>query len=160
MARGGVFSGFHRAAVVDTARTTLAAVLAMLLARMLKLPEFYWAPISTIVIIQSTIPPRTLAWQRFVGTAMGAILGVALATFFPTNALVYALGIILCGLLAFSFRIGGAYRFAAITLSIVLLIPRSRAPWIVGWHRFLEVSLGVAVALVMTTLWPIKRGVG
>lgn len=159
MARGGIFSGFHRVAVLDTARTTLAAVLAMLLARMLKLPEFYWAPISTIVIIQSTIPPRTLAWQRFVGTAMGAILGVALATFLPKNSLVYAFGIILCGLIAFSFRIGGAYRFAAITLSIVLLIPRSRAPWIVGWHRFLEVSLGVAVALVMTTLWPIKRSV-
>jgi uncharacterized membrane protein YgaE (UPF0421/DUF939 family) len=159
MVRAGILSGLHRAAVLDTARTTVAAVLAMLLARMLKLPEFYWAPISTIVIIQSTIPPRTLAWQRFVGTAMGAILGVALATFLPTNSLVYALGIILCGLLAFIFRIGGAYRFAAITLSIVLLIPRSRAPWIVGWHRFLEVSLGVAVALVMTTLWPIKRGV-
>jgi uncharacterized membrane protein YgaE (UPF0421/DUF939 family) len=163
MARGGIFPGFHRVSVIDTARTTVAAVLAMLLARMLKLPEFYWAPISTIVIIQSTIPPRTLAWQRFVGTAMGALLGVALATFFPSalfpaTALVYALGIILCGLFAFMFRIGGAYRFAAITLSIILLIPRSRAPWIVGWHRFLEVSLGVAVALVMTTLWPLKRG--
>ena len=163
MARGGIVSGSHRAAIIDTARTTVAAVLAMLLARMLKLPEFYWAPISTIVIIQSTIPPRTLAWQRFVGTAMGALLGVALATFFPSTlfpatALVYGLGIILCGLFAFMFRVGGAYRFAAITLSIILLIPRSRAPWIVGWHRFLEVSLGVAVALVMTTLWPLKRG--
>jgi uncharacterized membrane protein YgaE (UPF0421/DUF939 family) len=107
MARGGIVSGFHRVAVLDTARTTVAAVLAMSLARMLKLPEFYWAPISTIVIIQSTIPPRTLAWQRFVGTAMGAMLGVALATFLPTNSLVYALGIILCGLLAFIFRIRG-----------------------------------------------------
>lgn len=163
MARAGIVSGSRRVAVIDTARTTVAAVLAMLLARMLKLPEFYWAPISTIVIIQSTISPRTLAWQRFVGTAMGALLGVALATFFPTAlfsaaALVYALGITLCGLFAFMLRIGGAYRFAAITLSIILLIPRSRAPWIVGWHRFLEVSLGVGVALVMTTLWPLKRG--
>jgi uncharacterized membrane protein YgaE (UPF0421/DUF939 family) len=29
-----------------------------------------------------------------------------------------------------------------------------RGPWIVGWHRFLEVSLGIAVALVVTTVWP------
>jgi uncharacterized membrane protein YgaE (UPF0421/DUF939 family) len=159
MIRSGIFSGFHRAAMADTARTTLAAVLAMLLARMLRLPEFYWAPISTIVVIQSTIPPRTLAWQRFVGTALGALLGVALATFFPATVTVYALGIILCGLLAFVCRVGGAYRFAAITLSIILLIPRALAPWIVGWHRFLEVSLGVAVALVVTTLWPLKKNV-
>jgi uncharacterized membrane protein YgaE (UPF0421/DUF939 family) len=111
----------------------------MLLARLLKMPEFYWAPISTIVIIQSTIPPHTLGWQRFVGTALGALLGAALATFFPANAIVYA------------------YRFAAITLSIILLIPRARAPWIVGWHRFLEVSLGVAVALVVTMIWPLEK---
>jgi uncharacterized membrane protein YgaE (UPF0421/DUF939 family) len=54
-------------------------------------------------------------------------------------------------------RIGGAYRFAAITLSIILLVPRERAPWIAAWHRFLEVSLGIAVAVVVMTLWPIKN---
>jgi uncharacterized membrane protein YgaE (UPF0421/DUF939 family) len=123
----------------------------------LKLPEYYWAPISTIVIIQSTIPPRTLAWQRFIGTALGAVLGSALATFFPANAVVYGVGILLCGALSFLLRVGGAYRFAAITLSIILLIPRGRAPWIVGWHRFLEVSLGVGVALAVATVWPLNQ---
>jgi uncharacterized membrane protein YgaE (UPF0421/DUF939 family) len=124
------------------------------------MPEYYWAPISTIVIIQSTIPPHKLGWQRFVGTAIGAILGVALATFFHPTALVYGLGILLCGVFAWAFRVSGAYRFAAITLSIVLLIPRTRAAWLVGWHRFLEVSLGIAVALVVTTLWPAPRKAG
>jgi len=146
----GIFSAVSRDSVLDSVRTTLAAVAALLLARLLKLPEYYWAPISTIVVVQSTIPPLTLGWQRFVGTALGA----ALATFFSSSALVYTAGILLCGLLAWSLRVGGAYRFAAITLSIILLIPRARAPWIIGWHRFLEVSLGIAVALVVTTAWP------
>jgi len=154
MAKGGIFSGVSRASLVDSVRTALAAVAAMLLARLLKLPEYYWAPISTIVIIQSTIPPLTLGWQRFVGTALGAVLGAALATFFRPSAMVYGLGILLCGLLAWLLRVGGAYRFAGITLSIIFLIPRARAPWITGWHRFLEVSLGIAVALVVTTAWP------
>jgi uncharacterized membrane protein YgaE (UPF0421/DUF939 family) len=157
---GGIFSGVHRDSVVDSVRTALAAVAAMLLARLLKMPEYYWAPISTIVIIQSTIPPRMLGWQRFVGTALGAILGAALATFFRPSAVVYGLGILLCGLLAWLLRVGGAYRFAAITLSIILLIPRTRAPWLVGWHRFLEVSLGIAVALVVTTVWPLAKKTG
>ena len=150
-------SGVNRESFLDSLRTAFAAVTAMLLARLLKMPEYYWAPISTIVIIQSTIPPRTLAWHRFVGTALGAVLGAALATFFPATALVYGVGIILCGAIAFLLGIGGAYRFAAITLSIILLIPRGRAPWIVGWHRFLEVSLGVGVALVVTMLWPLTK---
>jgi len=144
---------------MDSVRTTIAAVAALLLARLLNMRESYWAPISTIVIIQSTIPPLTLGWQRFVGTALGAVLGAAIATFFSPNAWVYGLGIFLCGILAWLLRVGGAYRFAAITLSIILLIPRTSAPWLIGWHRFLEVSLGIAVALVVTTVWPrAKKG--
>src|SRR5215470_12466915 len=51
-----------------SARATVAAVVSLLLARTaLRLPEFYWAPVSTIVIILSTTEPLTLAWQRFVG---------------------------------------------------------------------------------------------
>ena len=109
------------------------------------------------VVIQSTIPPLTLGWQRFVGTAFGAVVGAAIATFFHPSAAIYAVGIVLCGLLAHSLRVGGAYRFAAITLSIVLLIPRVRGPWVTAWHRFLEVSLGIAVALLVTVVWPLKR---
>jgi len=157
MASKRILAGFNLASILDSLRTTCAAVAALLLARLLKLPEYYWAPISAIVVVQSTIPPRTLGWQRFVGTALGAVLGAALASFFRPTAVVYAVGILLCGMLAWLLRVGGAYRFAGITLSIVLLIPHTRAPWIVGWHRFLEVSLGIAVALVVTTVWPLKR---
>ncbi len=160
MVRGIFISKVSWDSTLDAVRTTLAAVAALLLARMLKLPEYYWAPISTIVVVQSTIPPRTLGWQRFVGTALGAVLGVALATYFRPSAVVYAIGILLCGLVAWPLRVGGAYRFAAITLSIILLIPRARAPWIAGWHRFLEVSLGIAVALMVTTVWPLAKKTG
>ncbi len=157
MASKRILSGVNRDSILDSVRTTFAAVAALLLARMLKLPEYYWAPISTIVVVQSTIPPRTLGWQRFVGTALGAALGAAIATFFSPSAWFYAAGIFLCGMLAWLLRVGGAYRFAAITLSIILLINRGRPPWIVAWHRFLEVSLGIAVALVVTTFWPMTK---
>lgn len=160
MARGGIFSGITLDCLLDSLRTSLAAVAAMLLARFFKLPEYYWAPISAIVIVQSTIPPLTLGWQRFVGTALGAVLGAALTTFFSVNAPIYALGILMCGLLSWLLHIGAAYRFAGITLSIVLLIPHTSPPWIVGWHRFLEVSLGIAVALAVTKVWPLTKKTG
>ena len=140
--------------VLDAVRTTVAALAAMLLAQLLKLPEFYWAPISAIVIIQSTIDPRTLAWQRFAGTALGAVLGALVATFFSGSALVYGLAIFLSGLLCAVLRLRGAYRFAAITLSIILLIAHQRPAWIVASHRFVEVSVGIAVALALAEVWP------
>jgi uncharacterized membrane protein YgaE (UPF0421/DUF939 family) len=142
------------AALIDAARTTVAAVVSLLLARLLKLPEFYWAPISAIVIIQSTLDPRAVAWQRFAGTALGAVAGAFIAAFFPSNVLVYAAAIFFCGALCDILRLRSAYRFAAITLSIILLIAHQRAAWIVALHRFVEVSVGIAVALAVAEVWP------
>ncbi|MGA8646741.1 MAG: FUSC family protein [Candidatus Sulfotelmatobacter sp.] len=140
--------------LLDAVRTTVAAVVAMLLARTLKLPEYYWAPISAIVIIESTIDPRTVSWQRFAGTALGAALGALVATFFPPKALVYAVAIFLCGVLCALLRLRGAYRFTAITLSIVVLVAHQRPAWFVASHRFVEVSLGIAVGLGLAEVWP------
>jgi len=143
-----------RDALLRSARTTVATVVSLLLARgLLRLPEFYWAPISTIVILLSTIDPLSLAWQRFAGTALGAALGALIATFFTPNWIVYGLGIFLCGVLSTLLRLGNAYRFAAIALTIVLLTVHPEPAWIVALHRFIEVSLGIAVALVVTVVW-------
>ncbi len=38
-----------------------------------------------------------------------------------------------------------------------MLVPRGIAPWLIAVHRFVEVSLGIAVALALTALWP-ERG--
>jgi uncharacterized membrane protein YgaE (UPF0421/DUF939 family) len=144
-------------ALLDAARTTVAAVVSLLLARMLKLSESYWAPISAIVIIQSTLDPRAVAWQRFAGTALGAVVGALVATFFSSNVLVYAAAIFGCGALCAVLRMRTAYRFAAITVSIILLIAHQKPAWIVASHRFVEVSVGIAVALVVAAVWP-SRG--
>ncbi len=146
--------GLTRQTTISSLRVAIASVVSMLVARGLKLPEFYWAPISTIVILLSTIDPLTLSWQRFVGTAIGAAAGAAIASLPEHNWLIYGLGIFLCGILSSALRVTTAYRFAAITLSIVLLIAHNSPPWIVAVHRFIEVSLGIAVALLVALTWP------
>lgn len=145
------FLGIKRGTLVDSIRTAVATLVSLLLARVLKLPEYYWAPISTIVILQSAIDPLQGAWQRFVGTALGAVLGAVVATMAGRGPLIYGAGIFLCGILAAIFRSWSAYRVTAITFSIVVLISRGPA-WRFAWHRFLEVSLGIAVALAAVWL--------
>src|SRR5215467_11723344 len=121
--------GVGREPLINSARVTVATVVSLLLARSLKLPEYYWAPISTIVILLSTINPLTLAWQRFAGTALGAVLGAVIASFVHPNWMVYGAGVFVCGILCALLRIEGAYRFAAITLSIILLIAHQSPAW-------------------------------
>src|SRR5437660_11253832 len=97
-----------RSAALSKVSVPIRAVLSLLLARSLKLPEFYWAPISTIVILLSTTDPMALAWQRFAGTALGAALAALIASLFHINWMVYAVSIFVCGLLAALLRLGGA----------------------------------------------------
>src|SRR5262245_56253129 len=149
--------GITRAALMNAARTAIATLISLILARLLKLNEFYWAPISTIVILLSTINPLAGSWQRFVGTAVGAALGAAIATFFRVNWAIYGAGIFICGILCAILRIKESYRIAAITMSIVLLITHGSAPWMVALHRFIEVSIGIAVALLITTVWKVPQ---
>jgi hypothetical protein len=40
-----------------------------------------------------------------------------------------------------------------VTLTIIVLIPRTGAPWISAAHRFVEVSIGIVVALAVVAIW-------
>jgi uncharacterized membrane protein YgaE (UPF0421/DUF939 family) len=72
--------------------------------------------------------------------------------------LVFGVCILLIGIVLAPLRVErSAYRYAVIMLAIVMLIP-ARSGWIVALHRFLEVSVGAAVGLTVSTIWP-ERGV-
>jgi len=142
--------------LVHSARTAVAALASLLVARLFRLREAYWAPITTLVITQSSLGAAlTVSWQRFVGTALGAAVGAIAASYFVPGGLVFAAGIFLLGLLSASVHADrSAYRFGGITLAIVLLIPRVGPAWPVAFHRFAEVSIGIGVALVLSVVWP------
>jgi len=63
--------------------------------------------------------------------------------------------VFLIGLVCAAFNVQrAAYRFANITLSLVMLIPRPHYQLSIAMHRFIEVSTGIAVGLVISALWP------
>jgi uncharacterized membrane protein YccC len=119
-------------------------------------PEAYWAAIATLVVMQSTLGAAlTLSVERIVATAVGASLGALASNYFGANLAAFMLAIFFIGLLSFGFRLEKtAYRYASVTLTIIVLIPRSNPAWIVALHRFIEVSVGIIVALLVVAIWP------
>src|ERR1700688_3112184 len=117
--------------VVHSARTAVAAVASVLVARLFRLPEAYWAPITTLVITQSSLGAAlAVSWQRLVGTALGAVVGAMVASLFGPSLLVFGASIFVLGLLCAITRSDrSAYRFAGVTLAVVLLIPRANPAW-------------------------------
>jgi uncharacterized membrane protein YccC len=142
--------------MMHSARSAIAAVASLSLAKLLRMPEAYWAAITTIVVMQSSLGatwPTSI--ERLAGTALGCAFGAAVASLLPPNWLVYGGGIFALGLICAGLRLDrSAYWFAGLTFTIVILLTRPGGPVVVALHRFLEVSIGIAVGLAMTALWP------
>src|SRR5437899_10537167 len=136
-------------------RTALAATASVIVARLVQMPEAYWAAIATLVVMQSTLGATlTLSIERIVATAVGASLGAIESNYFGANLIAFAVAIFLLGILSFAFRLEKtAYRYARITLAIIVLIPRVNAAWNVAAHRFIEVSVGILVAVAFVAVW-------
>jgi uncharacterized membrane protein YccC len=131
-------------------------MVSVLVARLFRLPEAYWAAVTTLVITQSSLGAAlTVSWQRFVGTMLGAAVGALVASHFQPHVLVFGACVFVLGLLCAVARSNrSAYRFGGVTLAIVLLVPRVGSPWRIAFHRFAEVSIGIGVALLLAWLWP------
>ena len=140
--------------ISDAGRTALATSLSYLVARVAGLPEAYWAPIISAVVIQSSLGAALqISLERMIGTLLGAALGGLLATFFPPTWWIFGLGVLVLGVICGAINFPNSYRFSVITLSIVVLVPRIYPAWRISLHRTVEVAIGIAVALAVTALW-------
>ena len=142
--------------VIHVTRVTTGALISLLIAQLFKLPEAYWAAITTLVVTQSTFGASfKISWHRFVGTAIGAAAGALLGTYFGENVFIFAAGAFALGILCSASHLDiAAYRFTGITLAITMLAAHPKTAWIISLHRFIEVSLGIVVALALTAVWP------
>ncbi len=149
-------SRFTRREIEHSARTTVAAITSLLVADILGFPEPYWASITAIIVTQSTLGAAwTISVQRFFGTALGAAMGALLSTYFGPSLIAYGAGVFLLGILCLLLGLErSGYRYAGITLAVIMLIVRSRPVWIIALHRFIEVSVGIVIGLILTALWP------
>ena len=143
----------------NSVRAAVAAVASVLVAQLFRLPESYWAPITTLVITQSSLGAAlSVSSQRLIGTALGAVVGAIAASYFGRNTFVFGAGVFILGLL--SAAVGSdrsAYRFGGVTLAIVLLVPRAGPAWETAFHRCAEVFIGIGVALLLAVVWPEKE---
>jgi uncharacterized membrane protein YccC len=137
-------------------KTAIAGVAAMYLTRLFHLPQGYWAAISALIVMQSNVGATLSASRtRLAGTAVGAVVGGAFMALLGDSMLDFALAVAVAFFLCFVLRLPDSQRLATVTVSIIMLIAQSASAWVVALHRFVEVSIGILIALVVSlTLWP------
>ena len=141
--------------IEHSARTAVAAVVSLLVARLFGLQEAYWSTITTLVVMQSTLGATLpVSAQRITGTSLGAAVGALASTYYPGNALVFGMCLLMVGIVFAPLRLErSSYRYAGMTMAIVMLVP-AHSGSVLALHRFFEVSVGIAVGLVISALWP------
>src|SRR4029077_15892698 len=137
------------------ARTALGATASLLIARLIGMPEAYWSAITTIVVMQSNLGATlTLSVERIVAGALGASLGAIESTYFGQNIVAFGVAIFLLGLISRLFQMENTgYPYAGLRLGIVTRVPRPNPPWYIATHRFIEVSIGILIALAVAAIW-------
>jgi len=134
--------------------TAVAAVTCLYITEWLKLPQGFWAVMSAIVVMQSDAKATISAsWMRIVGTLAGALVGglflALLGSHIWSFGAAVALVVVICALL----RLLESYRIGAVTVAVVMLTGNSASPWTTAAYRFLEVSFGILVALLISALF-------
>lgn len=134
-------------------KTSVAAVLCIWLGTLFRLEHGYWAAVSAIVVMASESAVTLLSCRdRVIGTAIGALVGWGTFYVWHGHYLLYGLAVLVCLLACSTLEFEKAGRLAAVTLTIILLIKIDGGPGRAALARFLEVSLGVVVALAVTHL--------
>jgi uncharacterized membrane protein YgaE (UPF0421/DUF939 family) len=151
-----ILTRFNTGDLRHAVKTGVAAVVCLYLTDLLRLPQGYWAAVSAMIVLQSSVGATVNAsLSRFAGTAIGAVLGGLFVKLWGSH--VWALGaaatitVWLCAALG----LRDSYRLASATVALVMLTSGAGSAGTVALHRFLEVALGILVALLITLLmWP------
>ena len=144
---------------IGALKTGLAAVICVWLGNLLGLEHSYWAAVSAIVVMgfDATLTFASCR-DRIIGTAIGAFLGWVTFYAWHGHYLLYGLSVALCIFACSALAFDKAGRLAAVALSIIVLVKIDNGPAQAAIGRFLEVGLGIVVALAVTLLvFPTRR---
>ncbi|MGQ3675231.1 FUSC family protein [Xanthobacter sp. TB0139] len=136
-------------------RACIAALVAFGVGTALQLPNSYWAVLTAVLVVQSTVGASlSVAIERTLGTLVGGVVGVAASvlagTSQPLTFLALALGILITSTLAAR---SSAYKLAPVTVVIVLLAEASHAsPWISALFRLMEIAIGGMAGVLCAVL--------
>lgn len=140
--------------------TAAAAWIAYASTSVFGLREGFWAAISAIVVMQSDLTEtENSARDRFIGTAIGGLIGWGCAISWHEQVWIYAAAIGATIFICWFAKLSAAGRLAAVTVTVIVLIPKDEPLWKIALFRFLEVSWGIAVAIAVqiTVNWVERR---
>jgi uncharacterized membrane protein YgaE (UPF0421/DUF939 family) len=134
-------------------KTALAGCLAMYFASLLRMPQPYWAAISAMIVMQINLGAAVKqSWIRLAATAVGAGVSIPFMAVPGQKLLVFGVAVFVTVVLCTILHLEDGIRLAAVTIAIIMLVPNTGRPWVPALNRFLEVSFGIFIALLVAEI--------
>ncbi len=141
--------------VLHAAKTSLAALLSVLVCKLLGLDEPLWAVVSSIIVMQADIGGSLkVGWMRLTGTFVGACFAVLFGTLI-SDLLIAMPTAVFCTVLVCMFipKLRESVRLSGLTAAVVLMLHEpGLSIYYIGSMRFVETALGISVALAISLL--------
>ena len=133
-------------------KTGIAATLCVVISYWLMLDTPFFAVAATVISMGKSIDISLRGGKnRIVGVAIGGVIGTVFAMTLPGNAGLCGIGVILTLYLCHILKLRGAAPLACIIFTIVVLY-RGPSPWLYAGQRFVEVLIGVTIALLVNVI--------
>ena len=138
-------------------RLGLTMGIAAAIYRIFGLPRGYWIPLTVLFVLRPDFGSTfTRGLQRYVGTALGAVLATVIASAFLPGQYTLAALVTVCavGIFAFLFANYGLFT-VSITACIIFLVSFSGAPeYASAVDRLIDTTIGATLTLALYALWP------
>src|SRR5271154_1042663 len=109
--------------IKEPAVIACTAVICLFLAKWLRLPQGYWAVMSSIIVMQSNVEETISAsLTRLVGTAIGAIVGGIFLQLYGVHVWVFGIAVMIVVIICIFLNLKQSYRLASVTVAIILLV--------------------------------------
>lgn len=133
-------------------KTSIAVGITLTLGKLLKIDSLFYAGIASAICSQIEMKESIRAGiGRIYGTIVGAILGVSCFYFFPRNIISMTIGIFIIVYTSYKYLKTAQANIASIVfLGIMLEIKPNETPIYYFFHRVLDTSLGVMIAIFVS----------
>jgi uncharacterized membrane protein YgaE (UPF0421/DUF939 family) len=88
-----------------------------------------------------------------MGTIIGAIMGWLTTLVWHGNVLVFGLAVAISLILCSVLRLTNSGRLVGATMCLIMLVPAAGQKWRIALDRFVEVSFGIVVAVVVSLVF-------
>lgn len=134
--------------------SSVGALVAYLPTQALGLREGFWGAITAIAVMQTEFgAARNTGRDQVIGSAIGGAIAVAVVLTLGQGLGFYILAVVLSVLACAALNVGSASRLAAITATIIILVPHSGSPQHMLLSRVGEVAWGALVGLSLVWLF-------